>query len=191
MRNRAIFGIPCRRIWTHLDLRCCSQVPTPPLNPAYPNPSFPISPLNRKSLFHPTTPSLGTRSTALYNRLLFPGSPLCSIPRLTFLEFPTYILPDLFSGCQLQVFQKTQLDDAVFVGYTSYTIFDLSLIPFIDELGPPRKPTLGIFADHAYLDFPSLTATTAKSRFKIATKNNHYSWTCSNWFWTQLQMNLI
>ena len=59
-----------------------------PLNPAYPNRSFLISQVPQE--FISSKNSKSWNAFASTNRLLFPGSPLCSIPRLTFLDFPTY-----------------------------------------------------------------------------------------------------
>ena len=61
-----------------------------PLNPAYPNRSFLISQVPQE--FISSNHSKSWNAFASTNRLLFPGSPLCSIPRLTFLDFPTYII---------------------------------------------------------------------------------------------------
>ena len=186
-----------------------------PLNPAYPNRSFLISQVPQE--FISSKNSKSWNAFASTNRLLFPGSPLCSIPRLTFLDFPTYIRIYIYisyiyiyiSCVYIYIYiyiyisrsilrgpvAGKQLDDAVFVRlYYIWSILDNSRITVLCYRWTGTSPKThfrDFFADHSYLDFPSLTATTAKSRFKIATKNNHYFWTFSNRFWTQLQMDLI
>ena len=59
-----------------------------PLNPAYPNRSFLISQVPQEFISSKNSKSWNVFAST--NRLLFPGSPLRSIPRLTFLDFPTY-----------------------------------------------------------------------------------------------------